>query len=136
LRDLRAQRIEPGWEPVLVQVWIVLPRVLGQDAVDLLKRQEICVGHRCAELDQLGVDRVTHQHHDQFVQADLAWVAPWGGDLRFRQAPNWLRSHVISGLRASLDQSLVFEHRIRLEDRADAHGLLLAQLPHRWQALA
>ena len=59
-----------------------------------------------AELDQVRVARIAHQHHDQLVQTDVAGVPLWRGGFRLRQSPLGLGTNVVSGLRAGLYQSL------------------------------
>jgi hypothetical protein len=111
LRDLHAQFFQPRRQFVLVCFSPGLAGQICQDAIQPVSREQLQVWHRRAQLDQVRIKRVPENHHHQLVQAYVAWVRSWRGDLGFRQLVDLRGAHIISRLRSRFDHPPVSRTR-------------------------
>ena len=108
---------------------------LRKDTIELRGRQEVGVRRGDTERNQVWTIGLFADSKNELADLELLCRATTDG-LRWARCGPRLRAHEVSGLRASLDESEVFQTSIRLEDSGDADRHLSAELAHGRYAIA
>src|SRR5206468_4227002 len=130
-RDLAAQPWIPLGDGVRVVVAPLDPREPRQEAIQSPRREELGVGNRAPQRDQVRIRSVLQEFRDDTGDGDRRGSPRGPRDRRRLQKNGGALRHIKARLRLSLQDPAILERPVRLERGRQTDATLPGDLPDR-----